>query len=104
MNTYKITLTAINYKIKSENISSSEQKLFQKIFDGDYVEDLNIEISSRRKKGSAYFVDFVSTNNKTIEENLFDYYNPEELENQNFKKFTNQLLKELDFELSRLNF
>lgn len=98
----KITLIAINYEINSENISSSEQKLFQKLFEEEEIEDLNIKLSSKRRKpGGVYFVDFISTNKKTIKENLFDFFNSDIEDDSKFEEFKNDLHAELDEVLTK---
>lgn len=90
MDSFKITLMCINNKIKSENLDSTQLYIFQKLLDRESIEDLNIKLISVRKN----FVDFVSTNEKTINQNIFDYYNEENNVNH-FGNFRNKLLEEL---------
>jgi succinate dehydrogenase flavin-adding protein (antitoxin of CptAB toxin-antitoxin module) len=96
LNNYKITLIVQNFRIKSENLTASEQKVLQQILDEEDMENINIKITSKRKKGFAYFIDFESTNNLSIQENIYNYYNSDKSDNQKFKKFKEQLIEELD--------
>jgi hypothetical protein len=91
MDSFKITLMCVNHKIKSKNLDSTQLYIFQKLLEREFIEDLNIKLVSIRKN----FVDFVSTNEKTINQNIYDYYN-EENNIKHFENFQNKLLKELE--------
>ncbi|KAB7889565.1 hypothetical protein [Poseidonibacter ostreae] len=74
LDTYKITLTGRNYWLQSFNLKTQKKKFLQSILNEE-ITDANITISSIRRKGfGSMFIDFESTNDKTIEENFCDYY------------------------------
>lgn len=100
-NTYKITLIVKNEKVESLNLSKKESNLFTRLFEEREIDNLDIRLISRRRKSFGYyFVDFESTNNKTIEDNLNNYYKKLiEIEKKEIEKrldFKKSIIKELE--------
>ena len=91
MDTFKISLIVVNRKIKSNNLSSIELNLFQKLLDREEVEGLNIQLSCIRKNSA----EFTSTNDKTIKSNIHDFYH-EETDPKQYFEFMYKLNSELD--------
>lgn len=96
-NEYKITITARNYDLQSENLKKHERYLLQKLLDGDKIENLNISLSSMRRKSFGFaFVDFNSTNEFTISENIENYYSATQTSDLNLNSLIEQELNSLN--------
>ncbi|BFU77289.1 hypothetical protein ALC152_05040 [Arcobacter sp. 15-2] len=79
LNTYKTTITARNYELQSINLQSRELKFLQAILNQE-ITDANITVCSIRRKSFGFmFIDFKSTNSKTLEENFKEYYSVTEV-------------------------
>jgi hypothetical protein len=96
LDNFKITLIVKNEKIESLNLSKKENSVLSELLERESyseIENLNIRVSSvRRRKG---FVDFVSTNEKTIKENLDSYFTKSYVEDLDLN---NMILEELELE------
>jgi UDP-glucose 4-epimerase len=92
LNNFKITLIVKNEKIESLNLSKKENSVLSEVLESySEIENLNIRVSSlRRRKG---FVDFVSTNKKTIKENLDSYFTKDYVEDLDLNSM---ILEELE--------
>ena len=96
MNEYKLTVITRQFQIESENLSQPEKKLLQEILDNDFLEGLDIKVSSRRRQGFGYyFVDFVSTNCFTIQENINNYLNADNVEDLDLNLLIQEELKKV---------
>lgn len=98
LNTYTITLIMRNEMIQTEReIEKKYITTLNEIIDGEVFEDLNIELTSRRRKGFGfYFVDFTSTNNKTIEENFKIFFDNFHIIDSSFDM--NKIINKIDFD------
>jgi hypothetical protein len=96
LDNFKITLIAKNEKVESINLSKRENAVLSELLERESyseIENLNIRVSSvRRRKG---FVDFVSTNKKTIKENLDSYFTKSYVEDLDLNSM---ILEELELE------
>lgn len=96
MNEYKLTVITRQFQIESENLSQAEKKLLQEILDSDFLEGLDIRVSSRRRKSFGYyFVDFVSTNCFTIEQNINNYLNADNVDDLDLNSLIQEELKKV---------
>lgn len=95
----KATITIRNGRAISNKYTSTEVKIFQQIFDGEILDNINIRIIFRRRNN----VDFESTNLKSIKENINNYYNDDSFSEDSIlknTKFEITLSKELDAALT----
>jgi hypothetical protein len=102
MNNYKITFIVSGNRITTEKkeYTKMELNLLNTLLkERNEIEDLNIILKSKRRAGNnKYFVDFESTNNFTILENLNNYLDIESYEEiyNNTINFNKNLLNELN--------
>lgn len=88
-----------NGRVNSVYLTASHKFIYQRIFHEGFVEDLEVKIQNRKKQHDTYIITFISTNARTVEENIEEYLNPVIAEQENSKKlkeFNKNLLKELD--------
>jgi len=101
MNNYKITFIAQGNKITTvkDDFSKIELNILNFLLKEKNIENLNIILKSKRRAcGNKSFVDFESSNNLTIRENLKIFLN-EDTDEEIYERtinFNKQLLKELN--------
>lgn len=95
LDNFKITLIAKDEKIESLNLSKKEIVVLSELLENySEIENLNVKVCSIRRKGfNQSFVDFVSTNEKTIKENLANYFTKSYVEDLDLNSM---ILKELE--------
>lgn len=104
MNEYKLTFITVGTKIMTEkkDFSKTELNILNSLLTERIIPELNIKIKSKRRAcGNRSFVDFESSNNLTIRENLKKFLNndtDEEIYERTIN-FNKQLLTELNKEL-----
>lgn len=96
LDNFKATLISKNYRIESLNLTSKEETILTELLEYGEIENLNIQVSSVRRKGfNCSFVDFVSTNSKTIKENLQSFFSKDYVEDLDLNKLALQELEQL---------
>lgn len=95
--TFKITLTVKHERVESLNLTERELNIFSRLYEEREIENLNIEIKNIKIKAFGYaFVDFMSTNNQTIEENLKSYINKDYVEDLDLNSLILEELNKLE--------
>lgn len=87
------TLIFVNDSLKDSNINPIFKKVLQELFENGQVDDLQISIVSQKRKQHGFFVRVKSNNTKSIEENLFNYFNSNDIEHT--KRVNNKILENL---------
>lgn len=101
---YKVSLISRNERIETnKELDKRVVCLFNKLLEEREVKGLNIEITRISRKGFGfYFVDFSSTNNKTLEQNIKNYFKQNSEDRELVKmikrerELKNNLLKDIE--------
>lgn len=97
LDNFKATLISKNYRIESLNLTSKEEAVLTELLEDGVIENLNIQVSSIRRKGfNCSFVDFVSTNDRTIKENLQSFFSKDYVEDLDINSIALQELEQLE--------